>query len=338
MRTQSLKIYRYCLETDCTYITNDLVEFVIKTPELHRLGSILYNKIDTESISSNNASSLKKLATMCNIQNLKHTAFIQDFANRLESKNAKITLLKSSALNNYIYSKNTPRGNSDLDILLDDDSSGHVLTELNIIANEHTPKSTNPFDQLYEKTWISKQQPTTYIDAHFTLTNPFLVNIEHRELFDGSIKHPYYNSESIRCLQPEENLIHLALHVFTDGYYFHYSILDAALLIQKCDIDFNKMVELAQRWHCSRIVFFLLFLIERELKVSIPQEKMKMNHSFRYFVAKTIMMKKFKKQSVLRRCQQILCQYTLSDQFTSVIAIQLKYIISRIAYIFKIES
>lgn len=307
-----------------------MIEITVKQPYLSRFTASLnvtspqnYN-VGLEVASKFNACKMAIIAT-----NLKQQAFISKLAKMLESHTLELILLKSSALNGYLYTNKRSRGNSDIDLLVNPRDKDKLTVILENIATKYkTQSKPNPFDDLYESTWISKRDPSLYIDVHTALTNPKLFPIPYSDIREQSKQHPFYKSSSIRVMSPEHNLIHASLHIIGDGYLPHHSLIDCAMIAKSEKLDFKELKNRSKEWGC----YYSTELILRELNKIIPVTTLNKTHkkSLRLFIARKLLNKYHPPKTIKRRIQQIFIQVTLVDKISRVIATQLWYVSKRL--------
>ena len=126
-------------------------------------------------------------------------------------------------------------------------------------------------------------------------------------------------------MSPEDNLLHTALHICSDGYAFHHSLIDAAVLLNNESIDLDIAKKRAEKWKCSVSFYFLLFLLSKvapylDTKRHLPKYK------FRYYLIWLLAFKQFRKKTVLRRLQQASLQYFFGDSIYATLKLQQRYI------------
>lgn len=319
--------YHQCLKGDLNnFERKQLVELLLKYPHLQRFAALLPIHSTTELALTDtqkvqfNATKMAIIAT-----NLKQQAFINSFAKELESLSIMVILLKSSGLNGYLYPNQHCRGNSDIDVLVKSEDKEQFEELLSNVAYPHQKTDSQPFDGLYEQTWISKLDPTLFIDVHTELTNPKLFAISNENLFSSSIEHPIYNTPAIRVMVPLHNFIHSALHIFGDGYMPHHSLVDAALIYKKGTFNWKSLEEVSNSWGCLNITK-LLFEEIRNTSINENLEKIPKLSSLRVKLGRYILNKQYPVKSSRRKIQQAFLQLILIDNFKRVVLTQVEYI------------
>lgn len=319
--------YHQCLKGDLNnFERKQLVELLLKYPHLRRFAALLPIHSTTELALTDtqkvqfNATKMAIIAT-----NLKQQAFIKSFARELESHSIMVILLKSSGLNGYLYPNQHCRGNSDIDLLIRSKDKEQFEELLSNVAYPHQKTDSQPFDGLYEQTWISKKDPTLFIDVHTELTNPKLFTISNENIFSLSMEHPIYNTPAIRVMVPLHNFIHSALHIFGDGYLPHHSLVDAALIYKKGTINWKSLESVSDSWGCLNITKLLFEEIGSTMNIQ-NVEKGEVVYSLRLKLGRYILNKQYPVRSRRRKIQQAFLQITLIDNFKRVLLTQLEYL------------
>lgn len=214
------------------------INSLIENPEYHHLAPLVVKNLGNKQLEQYKASlTLKKISIQVIANYLEKRNFVKKLSKELEYRGLKLILLKSMAFNDNIYKADSPRGSSDIDILVNDKDINEILKILKSFNFVRSQKDDKPFTDSYESTWYSGG---IYIDLHRFLVNPFKFFIDTKTLFKYSIPHAYYNSENIRILSIEDNLNHLALHFQNDCYAYHHSLIDNEHLIVKNE---NKKIK-----------------------------------------------------------------------------------------------
>lgn len=319
--------YQKCLEQELTnFESKQLIELVLKYPHLRRFAALLPIKSTTELLlteSQKTKFSAIKMAIIAT--NLKQQAFIKSIAREFELNSLTVILLKSSALNGYLYKNQHCRGNSDIDLLIKRDEKEKVERILKKVADLHNKTDSQPFDGLYEQTWICKQDPTLFIDVHSELTNPKLFSICNTEIFQLSRQHPLYNTQALRIMVPEHNLIHAALHTFGDGYLPHHSLIDAASIMNSQEINIRELQKKCKAWGCQLITQLMIQELQ-DTKLIKKIHNQPTTLSSRINTGKYLLRKIYPVKTIRRKLQQALLQILLVDDLKRVTGTQLQYI------------
>jgi len=171
-----------------------------------------------------------------------------------------VILLKGAAFAGSLYPENAPRLGVDLDLLVTSDNFEPACSLLCRTMDQVLLSSDRvaTHETLFERVFLSKKGKGPTVEIHRGLTNPSIFNIDEKSLWDGSRKHPAYNSELVRILSPEDTLLHLAVHAFRDLDFCTHNILDAHEIWCQWEPDVEKLVERADQWGARKVLFYLL--------------------------------------------------------------------------------
>ena len=303
-----------------------MIELTLKHPHLSRFAAVLPVKsindlaLDEKKVAKFNAIKMAIIAS-----NLKQQSFIRSLIKELERHSIAVILLKSSGFNGYLYPNQHCRGNSDIDILIKATDKEQVEQLLSNVAKLHINTNPQPFDGLYEQTWVGKHDPTLIVDIHTELTNPKLFSINTKEIFSQSTQHPLYQTQALRIMAPVHNFIHAALHIFGDGYLPHHSLVAAALLCDKESINWQVLRNESKSWGCKLITNLLIDELNSKTHTSnLPLERSTV--SLRRTIGLYLLGKRYPVKSRRRKVQQALLQLLLVDNITRTLATQALYI------------
>lgn len=305
-------------KTNCSSDLDEL-EVLIKDRELSRF--LAFMKFD-DKVSTDLAKRKKLIENRSSIvaKNMQHESFLRKLRERLEVSGIKIILLKSTGFNGYLYDSAHPRGNSDVDILVDETDLERLQIIIRNFAHPIEQEDTRPFLGLYENTWIIPDKKIV-IDLHTSISNPLFFTFGSVDMFKRTINHPVFDSESILLLSNELNLVHLAIHIINDGYIWHHSLFDFCMIYKKFDVDEDELLYLAGATQSTKIVKFVCMVRD-----CIVDDSRQIN-SFTYKLVYKIMNYRLPKGSNLRRVQQLILQILLSDRILKTLKVQLIYII-----------
>jgi hypothetical protein len=243
-------------------IASQLNRYGIDYPPIYRLLPVIFQRLKEskclQHLDALNQTKLHKINIESSIAHTLKKNMLERTVEEFTKKDISIILLKGMAFNDYLYSTNSPRLSSDIDILVRPKDKGDAKNILAKFMSLHTSIKKAKFDSLYEDTFVSKNPNQPHIDLHYHLVHPTLFPIESDILWAHSIIHPAYNNEKVRMLSPEHNLIHLALHCLKDLSFINYSLFDALLIINKNQVDIGMAFEIAKKWNASHILYFLL--------------------------------------------------------------------------------
>lgn len=319
--------YKRCLRPELsTDELKKLIELTLKYSHLSRFAAVLpFESLEELGLSEKNVAKFNAIKMAVIASNLKQQAFIRSLIKELEKHCIPVILLKSSGLNGYLYPNQHCRGNSDIDILIKATDKEKVDKLLNNVSRLHKNTDPQPFEGLYEQTWVSKHDPTLLVDVHTELTNPKLFSICTNAIFSRSMQHPIYNNRLIRIMAPEHNLIHAALHIFGDGYLPHHSLVDATLLCDKESINWQVLHNESKSWGCELITNLLI----EELKSKTDASNLPAKRSTAYLKTKLglyLLGKSYPVKSRKRKIHQAFLQLVLVDNIKRAFTTQALYI------------
>lgn len=319
--------YRHCFQSNIgDNEKRKLIELTVNHPHLSRFSALLpFNRVDNIGVEQTVQAKFNAIKMAIIATNLKQQAFIHKLAKRLEAQSIQLILLKSSALNGYIYTNSHYRGNSDIDILIPLKDQKCIEKILYDVAKLHVKTDSEPFEGLYEKTWISKQDPSLFLDVHTSLTNPKLFDINHADILLTSIPHPTFKSKAIRVMSPEHNFIHAGLHMFGDGYLHHHSLVDAIAISEKEELDWKYIEDTSNSWGCSLVTKLIRIELENLVAMNTKLECNK-RVPFRLNVGRRFLAKQYPLKTRRRKVQQALLQFTLVDSLSKVMSTQSHYV------------
>lgn len=319
--------YYLCLQEELTnFERKELIELVLKYPHLRRFAALLPIQPTTDlPIPEAQKAKFNEIKMAIIATNLKQQAFIRSIAREFELHSITVVLLKSSGLNGYLYPNQYCRGNSDIDLLIRSYEKDKLEKIFQKIAYLHNKTDSQPFDGLYEQTWVSKQDPTLFIDVHTDLTNPKLFSICNTDIFKFSIQHPLYNTPTVRVMAPEHNFIHAGLHIFGDGYLPHHSLIDAANILNTLIVNKQGLEQESNAWGCQLITHLLIDELQHaKLTSKLPNQIT--TASLRLKIGKFLLSKNYPAKTLRRKLQQALLQLLMVDSFKRVLTTQAQYL------------
>ncbi len=262
---------------------------------------------------------------------------------QLKQDNIKCILLKGSCFNYYIYTNDAPRVGSDIDLLVQEQDFNSVCgllgETMESVDTQGSIKTSH--SSFFEKTFISKNDVTLTVDVHCALTNPFIFNIDHDEIWDRVILHPAFEKEKFYMMSPEVNLLHLAVHGFRDLSFVNHNTLDAHELFCKSDIDYDELLKTATQWGAKSVLFWLLFYSKHILKTPIKNDFLLelQPRLIKYHVGKMLSTNKKMLQNdeglaglIRTRMRQILAQFFMTDKLMQGVKFQRYYLMNAVQY------
>jgi len=248
---------------------SEALEIILKDhqPSFRHLAPIIYKHFKKCSELKGIASSdFPKLAEIYYSQvavNLVYENWLNDFIKNSLPGGITIILLKGAAFKGTIYAHDMPRASSDLDMLVKPGDFHTMCDALAAIGREKTRdparKITNAV--IHERSFVIDGAVPIAIDLHHKITQPYIFDINYKDIRESSAPHPSYRSENVRVFATEDAILHQALHSYYDSYYSPQSIIDTFFLIKNGHPDFSRLISLAK----SRGVGILLYSLLRQI-------------------------------------------------------------------------
>lgn len=251
-----------------------------------------------------------------------------------------IVLLKGAALNGTVYSEQAFRSASDIDIWVSAEHWAHAESVFRQHMKYQQKTNSHVFGDLYELTFVPKNEHGFEIDLHSHLTHPQLFNIDYQDLFATRQPHPLYNKTSVSVLSPEYAIIHQAIHAYNDMDFCKYNLCDTYMLIVNTAIDWRLLVDNSQRCSADHIVFILLKNVSSTFEVNLPN-----------FVLDELMPNKMLRKigeylltsqhgnvahgkTLAYRFHQVVSQYVFTQSFLTPLKLQAVYLCQRLKQVF----
>jgi hypothetical protein len=242
-------------------------------------------------------------------------------------------LLKGSAFNKTIYSREAPRTSNDIDILVKSEHWEIVNTILGSILNYSEKIQPDVFGDLYEVSLIPKGQFGSAVDLHKGLIHPYLFKINEKELWAESIELVGFNNKLVRTLSPEHSLIHQAIHAFKDMDFSKYNLVDTFEIIEQLKPNVQSVIEISKKWGVQTPVFFLLFNCKNIMGTDIDSsflDKISPNILIRTFAIQLLKSPYRQPKDHVKcfryRLNQILAQFVFTMSFTRPLSLHWLYI------------
>jgi hypothetical protein len=325
----TLEVFRYACIHPSQNVNWDreavkrIEETLLSHPKLERLHALIYQnaiarkQLDWFSAACQNKLKLSTYSLIADIGAKKSQ--ISQLAQVLNDHNLNVLLLKGLAFNSYIYSDNSPRGSSDIDILIKPQDKSRFCELLQQMATVVEQKAADAFGGLFEETWIANNSNSVYFDLHWYLSYPSLYRFDGQAIEKRSIQHPFYQSENIRLLSNEDHIVYLAAHLVKDCDFFHYGLIDCHELICQQKPDLDKCFSIAEQWGIKTGLYYLLMQCKKNLHTPIPESVLVANkpNFIRDHLCLFAINKVFTKPSLLKtafhRFQQLLAVFLFCD-------------------------
>ena len=267
------------------------------------------------------------------ITELAKTKQLNQILDALLAENIPVILLKGVAFSNTLYSSDAPRTSNDIDLLVKKEHWLKATTAVETIMNPLVRDKKDVFDDLYESSFLPKEQIGAALDLHVSLVHPELFSIEEKSLWGSSVKHPNFNNELIKQLSPEHTLVHQAIHAFKDMNFCKYNLLDSHEVINKLNPNIAQTIKISKEWGASIVLFHLLKNCIRIMGTKIDEqllEQVKPN-VFVQGMAGKLLSSPFaqpsgKRKSLRYRLNQFLSQFIFTGSLLRPIAFQCLFV------------
>ncbi|WP_269518256.1 nucleotidyltransferase family protein [Alteromonas sp. BMJM2] len=265
---------------------------------------------------------------------LAHRAQIEEVAALSAKHNFPLILLKSSALNANLYTVDAPRGCNDLDILANPNDWKRAQSVFSNTFTYTEKEQADVFGDLYEESYKPKGPVGYPIDLHKSLCHPYLFDVDYQHLWSTSSEHPFYNNSLIRTLSPEYQLIHLAIHGFSDMSFKTYALCDAYRLLTSPLFNKHTFTHLVKSsavkvptYHLLSNLFTVLpEIADTTLLKKIKPNALQLRISYWLLKKRNKLENGFKQKDFQFRLHQVFCMHVFTGEFFKPLALQLLFI------------
>jgi hypothetical protein len=294
-----------------------------ESSQIERLSGLIYRRAvlngQFDSLPSGSKFMLKSntFKLIADVESKKN--IVNQIATALQGSNLTVLLLKGMAFNDLIYSTDSPRGTSDIDLLLMKSEKEALTKQLAPIAKKVEVPKKYVFDNLFEEVWSTKSSNRVFLDMHWYLSYPNLYNFDQQQIFERSIPHPFYKSENLRLLSHEDHLVYLAIHLTKDCDFYNYGLIDCHELITQFQPNLKRCFEIARGWGAKRSLFYMLRYAKREMSTQIDESILMINSPSVFhkwlseLLIKYIFSKNSTKKTNFHRIKQMLCLALFCD-------------------------
>jgi hypothetical protein len=210
-------------------------------------------------------------------QNMLTLHYSESILTALHKSGIPTAVLKGVFLLENVYGDIGARSMSDIDLLVkkqDLPKCLEIMQELGYKPSTYFNLADKNVDIKHLPPMEKAGGPT--VELHWTLLEedePFTIDIE--ALWERMVPAKIANVDTL-ALGIEDLILHLCLHLT----YQHYlnlglrGLMDVALVIHKFspEIDWQKLVEIAQSWGAEKVAALTLKLVETQLNVPIPSD------------------------------------------------------------------
>ena len=305
-------------------------------PQFHKLIPIIHGHLPNTWLNelSDKAGNLLKIKRRNELAlQLAHRAQIASISSLCCEHDFPLILLKSSALNMNVYSEDAPRGCNDVDLLV---PATHWQKAQQVFANTFTyaeKEQADVFGDLYEESYKPSGAFGFPIDLHKSLCHPYLFNVNYAQLWNESVEHPHYNNSLVRTLSPEYQLIHLAIHGFSDMSFKTYALSDAFRLISNAQFDKHAFIRLTNQCRVQVPAYHLLSnlysvlpeIADDSLLEQIKPNSLQLRVSLWLIKRRSKLKTGFKKKDLKFRIHQVFCMHVFTGEFFKPLALQLLF-------------
>ncbi len=220
---------------------------------------------------------LNKLHLSMTVQNMLVMHDAEIILRSLQKADIPAAGLKGVYLLENIYPDIGTRSMNDIDILIQKKNLAECIRILEGLGYR-TTGYFNLDDENLDTKHVPPMEKTggAIVELHWTLLEedePFTINAE--ALWERTVPATIANVDAM-ALGLEDLILHLCMHLT----YQHYlnlglrGLMDIALVIHKFhpEIDWQKLVRIAQSWGAERVAALTLKLVETQLNVPIPAE------------------------------------------------------------------
>ncbi len=171
----------------------------------------------------------------------------------------KIILLKNAALMGVVYSGKYPRVAMDIDFLVQKKDFRKVCDILSAHCRPQIEEQGRPVTTRlrHERAFIVENETNLVVEPHYRLSMPGCFAISYEDIWDQSVPHPSYSRDSIRMMQPMDNLTYLVIHSFQHLDFEPHHLVDAYRLIRHFNIQGPEFLRHAKKWHAGTAAMVL---------------------------------------------------------------------------------
>ncbi len=202
---------------------------------------------------------LQSFARQAAVQSISRDHVMGQIAERFALNGVWAVLLKGAAMDSAIYPREAFRLGCDVDMLVRAEDFERVDEVLAGLAEniEKIPGKPATTAFAIEKTFVVSHPVQVQLDVHREVTVPFVFPIDYGELHARCITHPAHKGQFKR-LSDEDNLLQFAMHSFYDMQMFSKQTIDAYMLVERGEIDWDMLVLRARSYRVLQPLKYLL--------------------------------------------------------------------------------
>jgi hypothetical protein len=209
-------------------------------------------------------------------QNMLMTKELLDVVKLLEENCIEAIAFKGPTLSQLAYGDVVSRQYVDLDILVRDndlDKAQNVLLENNysLVYDLDEYQKENLKDVVHDIAFINKTTGVN-IELHWTLSSgEFFIDLEKLDYLSDVKKYQIQNND-INVFSNEKLFIYLCVHGHKHLWERIEWLVDIVYLIEKENIDLEKVIELSKQVDADRIVLSTLLICQKMFEIMILEE------------------------------------------------------------------
>ncbi|MBN2816184.1 MAG: nucleotidyltransferase family protein [Campylobacterales bacterium] len=249
-------------------------EFFIHLAYMHGVLPVVYKtlKVFKDNIPQNFFEKLSLLYKEIACNNLIATSELLKVVTYLQNRGVDVIAFKGPLLSDMAYGDITLRQYADIDILVPQEQ---LLKLSNLLIKEGytSPSSTT---LLEDKSFLELNNDFNFyssnnihIEVHWKLIREQITLYEQNTIFENSSSQ-FLQGVMLKTLNIEMNIIYLALHGSKHGWERIEWINDLYYLIEKFDVDWNRVLRLTEHFQCKPSLLLGIGLVGSLYGIQLP--------------------------------------------------------------------
>ncbi len=243
--------------------------------ESHSLGPWLFQQLrrnDSAGLDENILARFRKSYRNSAIGSLIHEAAIRAALPAFRSERIPVILLKGAYLGKFVYLDRALRPMCDVDLLVREEhfsrAQGLLETMGFACAASYPP---GYLDVLVGTMPYSREAPVVQaVDLHRRITAMDYYRIPGASLWEDA-REGTVGEHEVFFLSAEMNFVHIALHALNHGAHMR-DRLDLMLMIRTLNLDWDRVISLAQTLRVSRPMYWALEELQSNWRSDVPAE------------------------------------------------------------------
>lgn len=205
---------------------------------------------------------------------LEQRRWLADALGDLAREDISCALLKGAAFNGILYPDDAPRLGGDIDLLVAERDFEAACRALNLRARPAGPRRDRRASHQagYEVQFLTDGPFAVLVELHRALTIPHVFAIDHEALIERARPHPAYETERARMLDPEDALLHLAVHAFRHLRVEGHVLLDVHEVFVQWRPDAAVLLGRAGDWGACGALYSLLRAAREVCQTQVPED------------------------------------------------------------------